>query len=62
MDYHVHTSGDVDLLVKKKIIENYIYCNEVSCIINKLGTGVNINPDDFYFADIFNGLNMHYEI
>ncbi|KAL6296632.1 hypothetical protein ACE6H2_004774 [Prunus campanulata] len=60
MDYFVNTPKDVELLVKHGIVENWLGDNsEVSTLINKLGKGVGINDEDFYFAAVADDLDIH---
>ncbi|CAL2234784.1 unnamed protein product [Prunus armeniaca] len=60
MDCFVNTPKDVELLVKNRIVENWLGDNsEVSTLINKLGKGVWINDKDFYFATVAEALNSH---
>ncbi|BFG18857.1 hypothetical protein CerSpe_051310 [Prunus speciosa] len=60
MDRFVNTPKDVELLVKYGIVENWLGENsEVSTLINKLGKGVWIYDDDFYFATVAEDLNSH---
>ncbi|XP_021827638.1 putative UPF0481 protein At3g02645 [Prunus avium] len=47
-------------IVKYGIVENWLGDNsEVSTLINKLGKGVWINDNDFYFATVAEDLNSH---
>ncbi|BFG18838.1 hypothetical protein CerSpe_051120 [Prunus speciosa] len=60
MDRFLNTQKDVELLVKYGIVENWLGDNsEVSTLINKLGKGVWINDNDFYFAIVAEDLNSH---
>ncbi|PQM33413.1 UPF0481 protein [Prunus yedoensis var. nudiflora] len=60
MDCFVNTPKDVELLVKYDIVENWLGDNsEVSTLINKLGKGVSINENYFYFATVVEDLNSH---
>ncbi|XP_016649676.1 PREDICTED: UPF0481 protein At3g47200-like [Prunus mume] len=61
MDCFVNTPRDVELLVKYGIVENFLGDNsEVSTLINKLGKGVQINVNNFYFASVCEALNTYY--
>ena len=61
MDRLVNTPKDVELLVKYGIVENRLGDNnEGSTLINKLADGVIMEPDGFYFANIFKNLNVYY--
>ncbi|KAI5355074.1 hypothetical protein L3X38_007969 [Prunus dulcis] len=60
MDRFVNTPKDVELLIKYDIVENWLGDNgEVSTLINKLGKGVTISSNDFYFATVVRQLNPH---
>ncbi|CAN6540323.1 unnamed protein product [Malus baccata var. baccata] len=58
MDGFVNTQTDVDLLVEDGIVVNTLGDNtKVSCLINKLCTGVSWNHKDYYFAALSKDLN-----
>ncbi|XP_059461756.1 uncharacterized protein LOC132190723 [Corylus avellana] len=57
----VETRKDLDLLVKKGIIENRLSnSREGSLLLNKLADGVILDQDNFYFATLFEELNKYY--
>ncbi|CAN6714249.1 unnamed protein product [Malus baccata var. baccata] len=58
MDCFVNTPDDVELLVKNGIVENMLGDNnEVSTLINSLGTGVLVDRQRFYYATLMKDLN-----
>ncbi|KAF5938382.1 hypothetical protein HYC85_022641 [Camellia sinensis] len=63
MDYLINTSKDVELLVRAKIIENWLGDNnDVSNLFNGLGKEVNICSDAYYFTELHKRLNDYCEI
>lgn len=60
MNHLVSSPKDVDLLVKHEIVENKLGDNiEVSTFINKIADGVIMKPNDFYFAALWEELNVY---
>lgn len=52
MDYLIDSDKDVSLLHQKGIIKNEIgEDKEVASFFNKIGKGVSISPDDFYYKE-----------
>ncbi|KAL7164278.1 hypothetical protein ACSBR2_040232 [Camellia fascicularis] len=63
MDYLVNTSKDVKLLVRAKIVENWLGDNnDVSNLFNGLGKEVTINSNAYYFTELHKQLNDYCEI
>ncbi|KAL7181928.1 hypothetical protein ACSBR1_040773 [Camellia fascicularis] len=63
MDYLINTYKDVELLVKAKIIENWLSdSNDVSNLFNGLSKEVTINSKKYYFTKLHEGLNDYCEI
>ncbi|KAI7993622.1 UPF0481 protein [Camellia lanceoleosa] len=53
MDYLINTSKDVELLVRAKIVENWLGDNnDVSNLFNGLGKEVTIDSDAYYFTEL----------
>ncbi|KAG2685646.1 hypothetical protein I3760_10G134800 [Carya illinoinensis] len=58
----VNTAKDVEYLYKRNIIDSYVGKNsEVVRFINKLGKEKEVETDQFYLYDFFNGVNRHYK-
>ncbi|KAL7164286.1 hypothetical protein ACSBR2_040240 [Camellia fascicularis] len=63
MDYLINTSKDVELLVRAKIIENWLSnSSDVSNLFNGLGKEVSINSKAYYFTELHKELNDYFEI
>jgi hypothetical protein len=62
MDYLINSPGDVELLRRRGIIENWLGDDEVvSTMFNKLGESVcsSLGPD-FYYSEIFQRVDYHW--
>uniref|UniRef100_A0A7N0RJ64 Uncharacterized protein n=1 Tax=Kalanchoe fedtschenkoi TaxID=63787 RepID=A0A7N0RJ64_KALFE len=60
LDKLVNTSGDVDVLEKHGVIENFIGDNEtLSNMINKLAAHITLSKGSYYFASICNALDAY---
>ncbi|XP_031283732.1 UPF0481 protein At3g47200-like isoform X1 [Pistacia vera] len=58
----VNTPKDVELLVQKQIIENWLPDKEgVSTLINNLSRGTTLNPHNFYFSKLCKDLKEYRE-
>ncbi|KAI7994693.1 UPF0481 protein [Camellia lanceoleosa] len=63
MNYLINTSKDVELLVRAKIIDNWLGDNnDVSNLFNGLGKEVNIYSNAYYFTELHKQLNDYCEI
>ncbi|KAH7533302.1 hypothetical protein FEM48_Zijuj04G0116300 [Ziziphus jujuba var. spinosa] len=62
LDCLIHSSKDVDLLVKQQIINNRLA--DISCaytVIKKLGNAAAVSSETFYFAGICEDLNRYHK-
>ena len=56
----IKTPTDVDFLVANRIVENALGDrDELFFMISKLGAGVRVRCSNFYFAGIWEDLNVH---
>ncbi|KAJ9190394.1 hypothetical protein P3X46_001604 [Hevea brasiliensis] len=62
MDYLINTVNDVELLVKKKIIVNWLGDhNAAAALVNKLGLEI-LELKGNHYSNIFRDLNAYYEV
>ncbi|GKV37438.1 hypothetical protein SLEP1_g45469 [Rubroshorea leprosula] len=62
MDCLINTGKDVELLCKSKIIDNLLGDDEsVAALFNKLGDHAKFSRKSFFYAQLFNDINEHYE-
>ncbi|XP_028075100.1 UPF0481 protein At3g47200-like [Camellia sinensis] len=61
--YLINTSKDVELLVKAKVVENWLSDNnDVSNLFNRLGKEVILDTNAYYFTKLHKELNDYYKI
>ncbi|GLT45358.1 hypothetical protein SLA2020_191930 [Shorea laevis] len=62
MNSLLNSGKDVELLCKSGIIDNWLSDDEaVAVMFNKLGDNVDLNEENFFYAQLFKDVNKHYE-